>query len=54
MPADDASHCATDATSMSLLAEELPVMSAMTTPRRKEEAQGCSAGTADATKPKAT
>ncbi len=54
MPADDVSQSATDVTSMSLLAVELPVMSAMIEPRTKEVAPGCNTGIADAMDPNAT
>ena len=54
MAVDEVSQRETDATSMSLLAAELPVMKAITTPRRNVVAPECSAGTADAIVPNAT
>jgi hypothetical protein len=54
MAVDEVSQRETDATSMSLLAVELPVMKAITTPKRNVVAPECSAGTADAIVPNAT
>jgi hypothetical protein len=54
MPVDEVSQRETDDTSMSPLALELPVMKAMTTPRKNVVAPECRAGTADAIVPNAT